>query len=259
MPTEPTADVPSDAAPSALAGRVQRFQHYQQRAAEYQRQAERLARRSALVSNLRGLSFAVAVVAFVSSAVADDPRLGAGLGSLGLVAFLCLLVLHARVISAEDLAWRFWRVNENAARRARDDWQSLPEDGAAFAEPKHPFSADLDVFGQRSLFQFINVAHTSYGQAALAGYLSSLDSGDRILARQRAVRELQSQLELRQELEAYTLRAANPPDTRGARERRLELEARLALGAQYPRDRDEYALRQVEAPVARASGEAAAL
>ena len=166
---------PNDPA-AASATRAQRLEHYQRRAAEYRSGAERLARRSALVSNLRGLSFAIAAVAFVSAAVADDSTLGAAAGLAAMFAFLVLVAVHARVLSAEDLAWRFWRVNENAAQRARDEWQSLPEDGAQFQDAEHPFSADLDVFGPRSLFQFINVAHTSYGQAKLAGYLSQLDA-----------------------------------------------------------------------------------
>ncbi|HTV23396.1 MAG TPA: DNA mismatch repair protein MutS [Polyangiaceae bacterium] len=198
------------------AGRAQRFQHYQRRTAEYQGQAERLARRSALVSNLRGLSFAIAVIGLVSAAFSDDTTLGVVIGLVALLAFLVLVVVHARVLSAEDLAWRFWRVNENASARARDEWQSLPEDGAAFADPEHPASGDLDVFGPRSLFQFINVAHTSYGQAALAGHLSKIEPRDVILERQRAVRELAPELERRQELEAYTLRTANPPGQRAS-------------------------------------------
>jgi hypothetical protein len=199
-----------------LAGRVQRFQQYQQRAAQYQGRAERLARRSALVSNLRGLSFAIAVVAFVSAVVADDSTLGASIGLCAMVGFLVLVAVHSRVLSAEDLAWRFWRVNENAAQRARDEWQSLPEDGAQFQDPEHAYTSDLDVFGPRSLFQFINVAHTSYGQSQLRAYLSKLDGREVIMERQRAVRELVPQLELRQELEAYTLRAANPPGQRAS-------------------------------------------
>jgi MutS-like protein len=210
------AETRTDDARPAFSGRVQRFQNYQRRGAEYQSQAERLARRSALVSNLRGLSFAIAVIAFVSAAFADDPRIGVGVGLAAVLAFAVLVVKHTRVLSAEDLAWRFWRVNENAGQRARDEWQSLPEDGAEFQSPQHPFSGDLDIFGPRSLFQFINVAHTSYGQAALAGYLSKLDDRDAVLERQSAVRELAPQLELRQELEAYTLRSANPPGQRAS-------------------------------------------
>lgn len=204
----------ADEARSAVAGRAQRFQHYQRLTAEYQASAERLARRSALVSNLRGLSFAIAAVGLVTAAFSDDSTLGLAIGLAAMVGFFVLVAVHARVLSAEDLAWRFWRVNENASARARDEWQSLPEDGAAFVDPEHPASADLDVFGPRSLFQFINVAHTSYGQAALAGHLSKNDVRDTILERQRAVRELVPELALRQELEAYTLRSANPPGQR---------------------------------------------
>jgi hypothetical protein len=148
--------------------------------------------------------------------VADESLLGLGVGFAAVAAFMVLVAVHTRVLSAEDLAWRFWRVNENAAQRARDEWQTLPEDGAEFQSAEHPNSADLDVFGPRSLFQFINVAHTSYGQAALAGYLSGIDQREVIALRQEAVRELAGQLELRQQLEAYTLRSANPPGQRAS-------------------------------------------
>jgi MutS domain V len=206
---------PPDAAPASppALGRTRRFQEYQERATLRRSQAEELERRSRLVSNLRGLAFAVLVVAFISAAVAEpgEGLWGALVGVLATLAFVLLVWWHARVLNAEDLAWRFWRVNENAAQRARDDYASFPENGAEFQDPRHPFSADLDVFGARSLFQFMNVAHTSYGQKALAHALSQLDSLEQIVQRQAAVRELVSELTLRQELEAYALRSANPP------------------------------------------------
>ncbi len=197
-------------------GRLERYQEYQRRAAEFRRQAEARARRSGLLSNLRGLSFAIGVIALLSGAFSTDASLSIGVGLAALLSFGVLVWLHARVLSAEDLAWRFWRVNENAAQRAQGEWQALPEDGAEFQDPEHPFSADLDLFGPRSLFQFMNVAHTSYGHAALARHLSSIDSRDAIIERQRAVREIAPQLDFRQELEAYTLRNANPPGQRAS-------------------------------------------
>jgi hypothetical protein len=155
----------------------------------------------------------VLVIGLLSAALGDDSswrwRLTvAGLGALG---FAVLVWWHARVLDAEDLAWRFWRVNENAGQRARDDFAALEENGAEFQEARHPFSSDLDVFGARSLFQFLNVAHTSYGQKALAQHLSRLDAQPEIVRRQAAVREIMPLLELRQELEAYGLRSGNPP------------------------------------------------
>jgi hypothetical protein len=197
---------------TAPAGRAERYQDYFQRSGARRAGAEELERRSRLVSNLRGLSFAVLVVAFVSAAATDSsPRLEVAVGCLATLAFAILVWWHARVLDAEDLAWRFWRVNENAAQRARDEFSTLPDDGAQFQDPAHPFSGDLDLFGPGSLFQFMNVAHTSYGQAALARHLSAADTHAEIVERQAAVRELGPRLELRQELEAYCLRAANPP------------------------------------------------
>jgi hypothetical protein len=199
----------------ALAARAERRMEYERRVSHHRREAERLSRRSGLVSNLRGLSFAVAVVGFISG-LASDSAIAGVVGLAAILAFFVLVVWHSRVLSAEDLAWRFWRVNENAAVRARDEWHTLPEDGVQFQDPEHPYTGDLDVFGPRSLFQFINVAHTSYGQSALAGCLSAADSADAVAERQAAVRELAPRLDFRQELEAYTLRAANPPDQRRA-------------------------------------------
>ncbi|HVZ30840.1 MAG TPA: DNA mismatch repair protein MutS [Polyangiaceae bacterium] len=218
---EPSLDVSAaDAAVtvSPAQGRLARFQGYQALSARHRAEAEALGRRSRLVSNLRGLAFAILVVGLLSAAFSSPGEwpLRLAVGIAAGIAFAILIAWHARIIGAEDLAWRFWRVNENAALRASDQFQSLPEDGAEFLQPEHPYSADLDLFGPRSLFQFSNVAHTSYGQSALARWLSSPGSFDEITARQTAVRELESELALRQRLEAYSLRSPNPPDERKA-------------------------------------------
>ncbi len=206
-----TAHRSEAAQPAGTATRADRFRQYQVQSGEFRARAEALAKRSGLVSNLRGLSFAVLVVGIISAAASDDPRLGFAAAAVAGLAFMSLVVAHARILSKEDLAWRFFRVNENAAARARDEWHELPEEGSEFQSPEHPFSGDLDLFGPRSLFQFINVAHTSYGQASLARHLTATDHQLPIQERQAAVRELTPALAFRQELEAYTLRSPNPP------------------------------------------------
>lgn len=219
---------------SAASLRRDREELYQRRVGSFRQEAEQLARRSALISNLRGLSFGIATIAFISAAVADDSRLGVGLGVVFTIAFLGLIVVHARVLGAEDLAWRFWRVNENAGLRVRDEWQALPEDGAQFQLPEHAYAGDLDIFGPRSLFQFMNVAHTAYGQAALARLLSRPDSRSAIQERQAAVRELADELELRQRLEAHTLRSPNPPGQRARAQAALDIEPLLRWAESKP-------------------------
>lgn len=193
-----------------------RSRDYQRQSSEFRGEAERLARISARISGLRGLSFAVGMLGFGGATFYDIVWGGMAVGLGGVLAFVGLVLFHRRVLAAEDLAWRFWRVNENAATRARGEWKSLPETGAVFRQAEHPFSEDLDLFGPASLFQFMNVAHTASGQSALARHLSVVDDVGAIAARQAAVRELVPELAFRQRLEAYTLDDGNPPGRRPA-------------------------------------------
>ena len=65
------------------------------------------------------------------------------------------------------------------------------ENGAEFADPNHAFSSDLDLFGQGSVFQYINRTVTFMGRRQLALWLTNpcLDSHE-ILLRQVSCREL---------------------------------------------------------------------
>jgi ABC-type multidrug transport system fused ATPase/permease subunit len=72
-------------------------------------------------------------------------------------------------------------------------------DGIRFADPHHPYSHDLDLFGNGSLFQYINRCGTELGEDRLANDLKALNySCEELVERQAAVRELGSQLEFRQ-------------------------------------------------------------
>ncbi len=72
-------------------------------------------------------------------------------------------------------------------------------DGIRYADPNHPYSHDLDLFGNGSLFQYINRCGTELGEDRLAHDLKALNySREELVERQAAVRELGSQLEFRQ-------------------------------------------------------------
>ncbi|HOU90753.1 MAG TPA: hypothetical protein PLU22_06880, partial [Polyangiaceae bacterium] len=206
------------------------------RAARYAERADRAAAtarhlgvRSRRLANLRGLAFVVFVAALLSflfgeGGVAALVGAGAGLG-----VFAWLAVLHARVLGQEDDALRRARVNRDALARVTGRWRDLPEDGARFLDPAHPYAVDLDVFGKGSLYQRLSVAHTRFGQDALARLLAAPSTADAIAARQRAVGALAAELELRQELEALALAVVEPPPARvdeaaarGGREGRRE-------------------------------------
>jgi hypothetical protein len=74
------------------------------------------------------------------------------------------------------------------------------QDGGAYADPEHPFGSDLDLFGPRSVFHFLNRTTTAFGSECLAGWLGGhpgLDPGGLLKARQEAVGELAETVELR--------------------------------------------------------------
>jgi len=73
-------------------------------------------------------------------------------------------------------------------------------DGQRFADPAHPYAADLDIFGPASIFSHLCMARTGSGQARLAQWLTQAASVQEISERQRAVAELSTRLPLRQDL-----------------------------------------------------------
>jgi hypothetical protein len=73
-------------------------------------------------------------------------------------------------------------------------------DGQRFADPAHPYAADLDIFGPASIFSHLCMARTGTGQARLALWLTQAAPVDEIAERQRAVAELSLRLPLRQDL-----------------------------------------------------------
>jgi len=72
-------------------------------------------------------------------------------------------------------------------------------DGSRFADPHHPYSHDLDLFGNGSLFQYVNRCGTELGEDRVARDLKALKySREELKERQAAVFELSAQIEFRQ-------------------------------------------------------------
>ncbi|MBC8132591.1 MAG: DNA mismatch repair protein MutS, partial [Deltaproteobacteria bacterium] len=115
-------------------------------------------------------------------------------------AFVAAMVAHDRVANRRARLGRAIHLYERALARLDDKWGNLPEDGARFLDSKHPYAADLDLFGPRSLFQLLCTVRTAGGEATLAGWLLNPAPPLEILARQVAIQELRPRLDLREAL-----------------------------------------------------------
>lgn len=177
------------------------LEEHMRRAARYQAEAERLERRGNRISLGRLFAFLSAVVlGGAGLSQGSTPLLVAG--GAGLAVFFALVGWHLRVLSRRDATQTRHGVHSRHLERMAATWTTLPSTGRGLLPARHPYDRDLDVLGEGSLFQRIDVSHTVCGARALARWLGVAAEPDVIAARQAAIRELAPAVGLREDLEA---------------------------------------------------------
>ncbi len=180
--------------PNHLTLRNQRYKmelkkHYQEKLDNAQRESERIKKRILHISLLRVFIF---IAGFVALCMGYDQGgiIICGILLATLIPFLLLVKLHNRLYHQKD-----W--HEASIRHYRAELASLLNDYSAFdggkewIDASHPFSLDLDVFGEHSLFQCLNRTCTPFGKDTLSRWLRQpLDKKEEIETRQQAIQEL---------------------------------------------------------------------
>jgi MutS domain V len=148
--------------------------------------------------------------------------------------FILLAIWHGRVIESLRDHGRAILFYERGLARIEDRWAETGETGERFLTPSHPYSRDLDLFGNASLFQLLCTARTRAGEETLAAWLLAAASVEEIHARQSAVSEMKEAVEFREQLFSLgdTVRLGVQPDALSAwGERALPLSAGTRLAA----------------------------
>lgn len=118
-----------------------------------------------------------------------------------LIGFLFLIKLH------DSIKWRLQfitekiKVNNDEITFLEGDLSPF-ENGHENIDPHHPYSYDLDFFGDHSIFQAINRTGTVSGKERLAQHLIQIQTPQNILQTQEAVKELTPRSEWRQNMQA---------------------------------------------------------
>ena len=113
-----------------------------------------------------------------------------------LTGFLKLLTLHLKYKQKVQLIGLLKTINTNEIRYLNGDLTPF-DTGKTYIETDHPFTYDLDIFGETSIFQHINRTTTPLGAEQLANWLKNAGDMD-IKEQQNAVRELALKLNWRQ-------------------------------------------------------------
>ena len=122
--------------------------------------------------------------------------------AIALITFIYMIVRHKRISrELERLSCKV-EINKRYLDRMQSEWVSINDCGQEFVDAEHPYTGDLDIFGAKSLFQWVNVAYTYYGRIALKGLLEKPDKDiGAVKRRQSAVKELSKKLDFCQELQ----------------------------------------------------------
>ncbi|MDB5203491.1 MAG: MutS-related protein family 1 [Ferruginibacter sp.] len=123
-------------------------------------------------------------------------------------ASILLLILFTRLVH-RDLSNRaslihtshLIRINENEGEALNGNYSTFPN-GEKFQQKEHYYANDLDLFGQASLFQFLNRTCSDMGAATLASWLLAPSQPEVIVKRQQAVKELAGKIPWLQHLQA---------------------------------------------------------
>jgi len=123
---------------------------------------------------------------------------------LSFVGFIFLMRIHSRLSFQKQLTTALLKINENEISFLKRE--KLPfENGIEFNDFHHPYSYDLDIFGEHSLFQNLNRTATFVGKKILAKRLLIQLPNEVILENQEAINELKNKIDWRQDFLALSM------------------------------------------------------
>jgi hypothetical protein len=184
---------------------------YEKRKARFAADLSALSRKINLISNLR-LVVACLIIATVYFGFSNSIFLY--LLIVWIAVFFFLIKRHAQLFDERTHVENLVRINSNEVKGLQGD-QSGFHSGSTFQNAHHPYSYDLDVFGEQSLFQIINRSNTLGGIKKFAFRLANpLLRKDEIVDQQKSIQELASKTDFRQHFQAAGFEIDEQPKDR---------------------------------------------
>lgn len=172
---------------------------YSSRQAKYSESKRQISKKLALSSTLRLIVFLAigAEIYFFFGNINIILPLGLALLAL----FIFLISRHSDLKKEKEKLKALIHLNELELGLLKTrDFSALP-DGKKFEPKDHEYAQDIDLFGRKSFFQFLNRTALKEGKARLARILLANKTTD-ILKKQEAIKELASKADWRQNYSA---------------------------------------------------------
>jgi DNA mismatch repair ATPase MutS len=131
-----------------------------------------------------------------------------------LFVFVILVRNHGNLFDHKTHLENLVKINDMEQRALHGDRSGF-QTGSEFTNAHHPYSHDLDIFGEGSLFQHVNRCNTIIGKKRFAHRLENpLLSKEQIIAHQEAIQELADRIDFRQHFQAAGMEIDEQPRDR---------------------------------------------
>ncbi len=127
---------------------------------------------------------------------------------LSLVCFAVAIKHHNKTAFLKKHTAFLKKINESEVLRVECNLEEF-DTGHKFINQNHPYTSDLDIFGQHSIFQLVNRTTTEAGMIRLSEWLSEPASKSEIHDRQNALKEISQKLDWRQDFQASGMHYQN--------------------------------------------------
>ncbi|HEY3403544.1 MAG TPA: hypothetical protein VGK59_09170 [Ohtaekwangia sp.] len=184
---------------------------YTQRKLRFESSLDSVNKKINLISNGR-IAIALLVILFFYLGY-SNPTLFFIVPAL-VVIFLFLVQQHSKFFAEKVHLENLVKINANEIGLLKGN-AGTQSAGTEFIDPLHPYSHDLDLFGEGSLFQYANRCNTLGGRKKFAaGLTTSLSTAEEILSQQQAIQELTPLTDFQQHLQAGGMEIPELPSDR---------------------------------------------
>ena len=187
-------------------------EYYQRRLESLQQSFDECSRSGDWLSKGRGIAFFASLGLLLMAVNAEDQATvwywASGVLFLG---FVALVTWHEAVIRRQALIEFRTKINRQQQHRRQRDWDEIRTPDAIVPAEHVALAADLNLFGNGSLFQLLCTAHTTFGVRFLQQWMLNPAEPSEIVRRQQTAVALANQNEFREQLQLQSMILAHSP------------------------------------------------
>ena len=177
---------------------------YKQRIEEFDAKLKKLKRQDTILGVVKLLVIVCGLLGLFR-VFSDNATFSLGLFAFCLVLFTTAVFMHETVIGKIKYLKTLKTINENEIKILYHEFPRHSDTGEEFSDNNHNYTSDLDIFGEKSIFHYVNRAVTAMGRQCLAGWLKTQAGIEEIKKRQEAAKELSQKVDFRQAIAAHGL------------------------------------------------------